>query len=174
MPEPSSQFLKASIARIISDSYRPSIGNAYCDMRQASRMSKRRTVWARVEEVLVETGKPSTQKYGAALVGLKQPSAALWNKPGNYPAMEVAVQLAEKLGICVQWLLNEEGPKRAPPNNDKHLDALYLFWPRLSETDKRDLVGFARVRIEMPKEAQSDQAFADKKANISQSLRDSR
>lgn len=144
MPLASSQFLSASITPRISDPYQRSIGGAYCGAVHAPRMRKTRTVWARVEEVLIENKQTATQKYGAGLVGLKQPSAALWNKPGKYPEMDVAVRLAARLGVCVQWLLTEEGPKRVPPSNDSHLDALYLVWPELREVDKRDLVGFAR------------------------------
>jgi hypothetical protein len=123
-------------------------------------MRKKRTVWARVEEVLIETGKPATQKYGAALVGKAQPSAALWNKPNRYPEMDVAIRLAEKLGVCVQWLLNEEGPKRVPPANDAHLDALYLVWPELPDVEKRDLVGYARARAHLVRESAHQPAEA--------------
>jgi hypothetical protein len=132
-------------------------------------MTKKRTVWARVQEVLIENKKKATQAAGAGLVGLKQPSAALWNKPGNYPEMEVAVRLAEKLGVCVQWLLNEEGPKRVPPANDPHLDALYLVWAELTDVDKRDLVGYARARAHMLKESTQQPAEVNNEKQVGSS-----
>lgn len=153
VPEVISQFRSASITPRISGPYSKSIGGAYGPLVHASGMKKKRTVWARIEEVLIENKEPATQKHGAGLVGLKQPSAALWNKPGKYPEMEIAVRLADKLGVCVQWLLNEDGPKRLPPENEPHLDALYLVWPGLTDVAKRDVVGFARGLAEIARQS---------------------
>lgn len=57
-----------------------------------------------------DNGIKPTQKAAAALVGIAQPSVNKWAK-GKLPILEHVIILATKLGVSVEWLLTERGPK---------------------------------------------------------------
>lgn len=107
--------------------------------------SSSRTVWARIKEALHDRGLPETQVYAARMIGVEQPSVSDWNKPGMYPTLENAVTLAKKLGVCVEWLLTERGPKHPGPPGDDLAQELWAIWEHLSPRVRRDLVGAANV-----------------------------
>lgn len=67
-----------------------------------------------------------TQSKLAAVAGIKQPSVNDWKD--GYPTMDTAVRTATALGVCVEWLLTERGPKRpqAPPDAPDSNIALLL------------------------------------------------
>lgn len=71
-----------------------------------------RTVLSRLKEAAADMRKPTTQKYIASLLDIRQPSVSDWNKPGGAPKLEHAVILATKLNVCVEWIYTERGPKR--------------------------------------------------------------
>src|SRR6185436_18847499 len=113
---------------------RESIGLAYSDaigpfdfgLKHALGMAKQlRSVYERAMEALAERhpGSKATQGRLAALAGVKQPSVNDWKD--GYPTMDTAIRLAFGLGVCVEWLLTERGPKR-PPAADDHTLALLL------------------------------------------------
>lgn len=103
-----------------------------------------RTFWLRVKEALHDKGWPETQKYAAQIAHVKQPSVSDWNKPGKTPELDTAVDLALQLGVCVEWLYTERGPKHPGPPGDKVAQQLWSMWGDLSDDGKRDLLGFAR------------------------------
>jgi hypothetical protein len=80
----------------------------------------------------------------ARIAGVKQASVSLWNKKDGGPRLSIAYKLAEKLDVCVEWLYTGKGPMRPPPD-DPVMRELLALWPRLSESTRRDLVGFARI-----------------------------
>lgn len=102
-------------------------------------MAKLRSVYERAMEALGERfprDKP-TQGRLATLAGVKQPSVNDWKD--GYPAMDTAVRLATGLGVCVEWLLTERGPKRPPTPDDPTLALL------LSQLDDRQKARLARL-----------------------------
>ena len=50
--------------------------------------------------------------------------AMAWNyyKGIKLPSMEKAIEIAEKLGVCVEWLLTGRGPKYPPKPPDETID----------------------------------------------------
>lgn len=72
---------------------------------------KKRSFWLRVQEAMKDRNLDPTQKAAGELIGIKQPSVHKWTK-GGQPKMEHCVALASKLGVCVEWLYLERGPKR--------------------------------------------------------------
>lgn len=151
----------ASMQHKIVESYSESIARDYSPVRQTDAMVKpKRTVWARVAEVLVENKEPAQQKYFAKAIGITQPSVNAWNKPGQYPSMDIAVQAADYLGVCVQWLLTEAGPKRQLPSNDTHLETFLTAWVKIRDTDKVDLIGAARIRADLANQPEAAPAAA--------------
>jgi transcriptional regulator with XRE-family HTH domain len=110
-----------------------------------------RTFWARVKESLDEAGMTSTQAYVARKLNLTQPAITLWNKPGGYPTLENTISLAQHLNVNVEWLLTERGPKRPLPQ-DATAQKLWDMWPKLTDGDKRELLGVASGMLRRPDE----------------------
>ncbi|MEY4760662.1 MAG: Bacteriophage repressor helix-turn-helix domain [Pseudomonadota bacterium] len=112
------------------------------------RKTVKRTFLDRALEAYRERYKDkATQAKVAALVGKKQPSAAEWGQPGRFPEMGAVTELAEKLGVAVEWLLTERGPKHVPPV-DKDAQALWTLWPRLDELGRARVVAYAETRVD--------------------------
>lgn len=127
------------------------IGNAYCSaightnsgFAHALNMAKQlRSVYERAMEALAERypRDKATQGRLAALAGVKQPSVNDWKD--GYPAMDTAVRLSYALGVCVEWLLTERGPKRPPEGSDP---TLALLLSQLDDRQKERLAKLAQV-----------------------------
>jgi hypothetical protein len=127
----------------IGNAYRDAIGPSDLGFAHAFDMAKQvRSVYERAMEALGERfprQKP-TQGRLAALAGIKQPSVNDWKT--GYPAMETAVRVSIALGVCVEWLMTERGPKR-PPDNDN--PTLGLLLSQLDDRQKARLVRLAEV-----------------------------
>lgn len=106
-----------------------------------------RTVWARLKEALQDANKPATQVYAARLAGVEQPSVSDWNKDDQYPSMETAVRLGKRLGVCVEWLLTERGPKRPGRPDDPVAQRLWDIWPHLTDDTRQHILGYATVSV---------------------------
>jgi hypothetical protein len=104
--------------------------------------TSQRTFWSRVEEALRERGLPTTQVYVAKHLKISPPSVNEWTRLGGYPTIDNTISLSAHLGVCVEWLLTERGPKRPLPQ-DATAQKLWDLWPRLTDGDKRELVGMA-------------------------------
>jgi hypothetical protein len=120
-----------------------------------------RTFWSRVEEALRERNLPTTQVYVARLLDIRPPSVNEWTKLGGYPTIENTISLAKHLGVNSEWLLTERGPKRPLPQ-DATAQRLWDLWSRLSDGDKRELLGTAlgmlrRTHDAMPNEQRRSQ-----------------
>lgn len=136
--------------------YRESIGFAYSDAIGHSytcpdhnpRMAKKneRTFLDRAMEALGERyprEKP-TQKRLAQLAGVQQPSVNEWGQTNRFPSNSTVVRLAKALGVCVEWLYTESGPKRpgAAAAPDEHLSPILEAWPDLSPDLRRQLARY--------------------------------
>lgn len=97
-------------------------------------MVKKRTFWDRVQESMRDNGLKPTQKAAAKLIGISQPSVNKWTK-GGMPRMEHAVAMASKLGVCVEWLFLERGPKHPL---DADASALLNAWNTLPSGRLKD------------------------------------
>lgn len=112
-----------------------------------------RTVWDRVKEALQDKRLPATQTYLAErILGVKQPSISEWNRPDGGPTMANAKIVAEKLDICVEWLLTERGPKRPRPQDDQAA-RLWELWPDLDAGTRGELIGMATAKARPSAEA---------------------
>lgn len=127
----------------------PSIGHTCSHWRQTARVVKTRdeldTVWLRVRTALREKGMAGTQAEAAKIAGVKQPSVSEWNQPGHYPTIESAVKLAERLGVCVEWIITGRGPKRPGTALDLYADRLMQLWAELTLEARQQIVGYAEV-----------------------------
>lgn len=79
-----------------------------------------------------------TQVRLAALAGVKQPSVVDWRK--GVPAMDTGIRLAQALGVCVEWLYTERGPKRP---NEPQAGSISSIWPELADDQREQLQQFA-------------------------------
>ena len=82
------------------------------------------------------------------VVRLVKPFFSRWHRKAakKYPELETVVEIAVKLGVSVEWLLSERGPKFVPPV-DKDAQALWGLWPRLGERARTKLVAYAETWV---------------------------
>lgn len=142
--EDSSHARSAFMACIVGETYDFAIGQTESCAVHTSGVQKMqpRTFWARVEEALRERRLPTTKAYVAAHLHIKPPSINDWNKPGGFPTIENSILLAKHLGVCTEWLLTEQGPKRPLPQ-DAAAQRLWALWPYLDDVTKGELIGIA-------------------------------
>jgi DNA-binding XRE family transcriptional regulator len=93
----------------IAESYQNAIAASYAPEAHNGGV-KKRSFWLRVQEAMRDKGMDPTQKAAGQLIGISQPSVNKWTK-GGQPRMEHCVALANKLGVCVEWLYTERGAK---------------------------------------------------------------
>lgn len=132
----------------IGFAYSSAIGRTYSWSPQNSGMPKstERSFLDRAMEALGERyprEKP-TQKRLAQLAGVKQPSVYEWSEPSRYPKIATGVRLAKALGVCVEWLYTEHGPKRpgAAGAPDEHLSPILEAWPDLAPELRRQVARY--------------------------------
>jgi hypothetical protein len=127
----------------IGNDYTNAIGHSDSLFDDAFGMAKKRTVLERAMEALGDRfprEKP-TQVRLAALAGVKQPTVNDWRE--GYPSMDTAVRLSENLGICVEWLLTERGPKRPPDSKKDEAEEISGIWRQLDERQRAQLARYA-------------------------------
>jgi hypothetical protein len=127
----------------IGFAYEYAIGRSNRDLEHSIGVMKKakRSVLDRALEALAERfpRERPTQVRLAALAGVKQPSVAEWRD--GVPAMETAIKLSLELGVCVEWLLTERGPKYPPPAQSD--SGIWKLWQLLGSEEKDQVVKFA-------------------------------
>lgn len=68
-----------------------------------------------------------TQKQIARFLGVSQPMISDIATGKKLPDMENAIRWAIKLGVCVDWLLTERGPKHPEPQEESSAGKLDLM-----------------------------------------------
>jgi transcriptional regulator with XRE-family HTH domain len=124
-------------------------GNSYLGGSHNSLMPRPpppRSFLARAQEAFLEkypAEKKATQTRLAQLAGVTQPSVAEWKE--GVPQLENGMRLAKALGVCLEWLYTERGPKRpgATESVDKYLSPIIESWPDLDEETKRRIARYA-------------------------------
>jgi transcriptional regulator with XRE-family HTH domain len=88
------------------------------------------TFFERLESLIKE--KKTSQKAIAKYVGLTGSSITLWKKEGTIPRADVALKLAEFLGVSVEYLVTGADPGK-PDTADalRHLEAVKDFIKKL-------------------------------------------
>lgn len=135
------------MAAILADSYALSRAFGYPGVRHASRVVRARNFYDRVRERMREMAplmwrdRLPTQAAVAALIGIRQPSVHKWAQ-GKLPEMKHAVAVAQVLGVCLEWLLTERGPKY-PPAPDDAAQELLAIWGAHPDI-QRELLRYAR------------------------------
>lgn len=119
------------VSENIGNAYSGAIGKSYFSLVQNSRMpkTKQRTVLERAIEALADKypRERATQVRLAQLAGVSQPTVNEWGEPDRFPSMGTAVKLATALGVCVEWLLTERGPKFAQKQTPENEELIPLL-----------------------------------------------
>jgi DNA-binding XRE family transcriptional regulator len=132
----------------IGNAYSDAIGKSYSEFGHASRMPKtrQRTVLERALEALAEKypRERASQVRLAQLAGVKQPTVNEWGDTDRYPSMSTAVKLAGNLGVCVEWLLTERGPKYAQQSTQEAQELVPLIdsLSELKDDQKRQVIRY--------------------------------
>ena len=107
------------------------------------RQTARSTFWTRLTEAAGDHDYPTTQAALAKLAGVGQTSARKWAL-GGYPDLERAVRIAQKLGVCVDWLITGRGPRKPDPHAaDPALARLIELWGHMDAQRREELLGAA-------------------------------
>ena len=76
----------------------------------------------RFNQMLIESNAPTKQGELAKWLGVSQPTISDYRNGVICPKMERAIEIAEKLGCCVEWLLTGRGDKYPIKTSDSFLD----------------------------------------------------
>lgn len=132
--------------KTIGMAYNSAIGSSYIGIPQNERMSKEptRTFLERAMEALSERfpRDRATQTRLAKIAGVSQPAANEWGQKDRFPEIPTGVRIAKELGVCVEWLYTESGPKYPPPAAEA--DQFVVEWGKLDDATKRQVASFAK------------------------------
>lgn len=106
------------------------------------RKTSKSTFWSRLVEAAKAKEKGTTQVAIAKLAGVGQSSANKWAQ-GGYPDLDRAVLIAQKLGVCVEWLLTGRGPQTIDAPQDPALARLVELWGHMDAQRREELLGAA-------------------------------
>lgn len=99
-------------------------------------MTKTTSFWERLQEAMAENALETENLTAAAgLIGKHYTAATKW-RDGGYPSMKNTVQLAQTLGVSVEWLLTGEGSKRPVPPIPDDARELLDYWALLGPEDR--------------------------------------
>ena len=99
------------MAKIIIDSYFNSIINS--DLYLAHNYLMKYSEYAgRFKRLWNESDAPKTQKELAKWLDYSQPMINYWLNGEKLPSMDTAIKIANKFGVCVEWLITGKGEKR--------------------------------------------------------------
>jgi hypothetical protein len=106
------------------------------------------TFWTRLSEAMTDKKIKVTQTSAAALIGLTQGSAKKW-KQGGFPSQENANDLAIRLGVSVEWLLNGRGPKAPLSSLTTDEELLLHLYRQLQPAEQGEVRTWMSVQISM-------------------------
>ena len=96
-------------------------------MQEQETQRIRREFSARLNEALDDKHAPpkykGRQTYVAKLFGVTQKGARRWLEASSLPRAGTQSKIAKKLGVRVEWLMFNLGPKRAELSNDNEMNA---------------------------------------------------
>lgn len=101
--------------------------------------------WQRVLEAALDKQWPDSQNALAKKLGRSQGSVQAWVRGQSLPAIKGAIQIAGKLGVCVEWLLTGDGPKKAKPDDPELLE-LVEIWSSLAPDRQSATLKFVRFQ----------------------------
>lgn len=109
------------------------------------------SIWQRIQEARADVGLKTTQTAIAHDLGLSQSSVQKW-AAGKGLRLTHALEIAEKCGVCVEWLYTGRGPKHPIRIVSDDLN-VHEFLDSLPSPVLEEVVEFARFRA---KSGQSD------------------
>ena len=88
--------------------------------------------------------KALTRVQLAPQVGITPATISAWNTRGTIPAADVAIKIADFLGVSVEWLITGHDPEGLTEDDRKILDMYHL----LDERDREDVLGIIEGKLE--------------------------
>lgn len=101
--------------------------------------------WRRLTEMIREDVSVKQQTV-AKLFHVGQSAVTKWKTGKDTPSLPRAVEMADRYGVCVEWLLTGRGPKHPGGTADADLSRLLEFWDGLRPATKHDVVSYAVYR----------------------------
>jgi DNA-binding XRE family transcriptional regulator len=110
------------------------------------RAEKKETFLDRVLDAAHEKlGAKVTQAQVAALIGVSQPSVYEWRT--GAPKIKNGTRIAQKLGVCTEWLYSGNGPRHPWDKiavEDDRLHEFLALWHALDAPDQKAMLGIAK------------------------------
>lgn len=126
-----------------------STGQTYVAPIQTAHMGsvETTTVWGRIQEAMLASGRPATQVAVAKLLGIKQPSVSLWKIGKTGPTSANLRVVAKKTGFAYEYLQTGRGEKHVNPARpaDELLEEFMSIWDKLSVESKRAMLSHAKL-----------------------------
>ena len=88
--------------------------------------------------------KALTRVQLAPQVGITPATISAWNTRGTIPAADVAIKIADFLGVSVEWLITGHDPDGLTESDRELLNMYHL----LDERDKEDVRGIIEGKLE--------------------------
>lgn len=100
--------------------------------------------WKRLKDAFRAERLPTSQNGIAKEMGMSQGTVQAWVRGESLPTMDNAVRLAAKAGVCVQWLLTGEAPRRPGPR-DPLLAEVIEIWEVMRPDRQEKILEYARL-----------------------------
>ena len=101
-------------------------------------------LWQRLTVAMKAAKLPVSQNGIATLLDMSQGSVRRWFTGEGLPELKTAIDLAERTGFCVEWILTGRGPERPDPY-DADLSDLIRHWRVLQPEGRLQVLRTAKL-----------------------------
>jgi transcriptional regulator with XRE-family HTH domain len=103
---------------------------------------KTSALWTRFSEGVLDLPerKSMVQDDISTEIGVEQTSVSAYKTGARVPSLDVALKLAQYAGLCVQYLLRGDGPRRPWWDMDSQFQKLIECWEYLDDAGREKLV----------------------------------
>ena len=98
----------------------------------------------RFKSICKESDAQKTQKELAKWLDYSQPMINYWINGEKLPSMDTAIKIADKFGVCVEWLMTGKGSKRS---NEKPSSPILDKFNQLCPDQKREVTDFINFKL---------------------------
>ena len=98
----------------------------------------------RFKSICKESDAQKTQKELAKWLDYSQPMINYWINGEKLPSMDTAIKIADKFGVCVEWLMTGKGSKRS---NEKPSSPILDKFNQLCPDQQREVTDFINFKL---------------------------
>lgn len=102
--------------------------------------------WKRLSESRQAAGLSNDQEAIAKELDVWQSAVTKWKTGKGLPTLSKAIEIANKAGVCVDWLLTGRGQRNVGNTDDPRLAKLLSFWNQLPVEIAEEVLSFATFK----------------------------